>query len=88
MVHEHLPDPISEYISKPSEDYFSKIEGRIFISEHTNIQVLKQFKNKIYCNPESVRQTRDNNQKTAFAIVGNNNIKILRTACDMEKYFS
>jgi len=50
IVHGGWSDPIDEYIKEPSEDYFSKIVGKIFMSGHTHIQVLKQYGDKTYCN--------------------------------------
>jgi len=87
MVHGGWSDPIDEYIREPSEDYFSKITGKKFMSGHTHIQVLKYYGEKTYCNPGSVGQPRDNNPKAAFAIVQNNNISLHRVEYDMEKVF-
>ncbi len=87
MLHGGWSDPIDEYIWEPSEDYFSKIAGKIFFSGHTHIQVLEQFRDKTYCNPGSVGQPRDNNPKAAFAVVENNIISLHRVEYDMEKVF-
>ncbi|ASO06650.1 metallophosphoesterase family protein [Arenibacter algicola] len=85
MVHGGWSDPIDEYIWEPSEKYFSKIFGKIFISGHRHIQVLKQFGDKTYCNPVSVGQPRDNNPKAAFAVVENDNILLKRVDYDIDK---
>ena len=87
MLHGGWSDPIDEYIREPSEDYFSKIDGKIFMSGHTHIQVLKQYGDKTYCNPGSVGQPRDNNPKAAFAVVENNIISLHRVEYDVEKVF-
>ncbi|WP_425236712.1 metallophosphoesterase family protein [Ulvibacterium sp.] len=87
MVHGGWSNPIDEYIWEPSEDYFSKIVGKIFMSGHTHIQVLKQYRDKIYCNPGSVGQPRDNNPKAAFAVVKDDIISLHRVEYDMEKVF-
>jgi len=87
MVHGGWADPIDEYLREPSEEYFSRIAGEIFMSGHTHVQILKKFKEKIYCNPGSVGQPRDNNPKAAFAIVENENISLHRVEYDMEKVF-
>jgi len=87
MVHGGWSDPIDEYVREPSEDYFSKIAGKIFMSGHTHIQILRQFGDKTYCNPGSVGQPRDNNPKAAFAVVENNIISLHRVEYDMEKVF-
>ena len=85
MVHGGWSDPIDEYIRDPSEKYFSKISGKIFMSGHTHIQVLKQYGDKTYCNPGSVGQPRDQNPKAAFAIVDNDSILLRRVDYDIDK---
>lgn len=66
MVHGSFTNPIDEYFT-PNEEYFDNISGEYFVSGHSHIQILKQFKNKIYCNPGSVGQPRDNNPCAAFS---------------------
>ncbi len=39
MVHGGWADPIDEYL-QPSEEYFSRIKGEIFMSGHTHVQIL------------------------------------------------
>ena len=87
MVHGGWSDPIDEYLRKPSEEYFSKIKGKIFMSGHTHIQTLQVYKDKMYCNPGSVGQPRDHNPKAAFATIENENISLHRVDYDMDKVF-
>ncbi len=87
MVHGGWTDPIDEYLLEPTEEYFSKIPGKIFMSGHTHIQSLIKFGGKTYCNPGSVGQPRDNNPKAAFAVFENGNISLHRVEYDMEKVF-
>jgi putative phosphoesterase len=87
MVHGGWGDPIDEYIFEPKEEYFNQIEGQIFVSGHTHIQILKKFKDKIYLNPGSVGMPRDNNPRSAFAIIEGNNITLNRLEYNMEKVF-
>ena len=49
MVHGGWKNPIDEYVN-PTEDYFCRINGKLFISGHTHVQRIEKFKNKIYCN--------------------------------------
>jgi predicted phosphodiesterase len=86
MVHGGWEDPIDEYIT-PSEEYFSGIDGEIFVSGHTHVQTLKIFNQKIYCNPGSVGQPRDNDPRAAFATYDDGMISLHRVAYDMEKVF-
>lgn len=87
MVHGGWTDPIDEYLYEPSEDYFNKIEGEIFISGHTHIQQLHKYTNKIYCNPGSVGMPRDNDPRAAYAIINDNEITLKRVEYDIEKVF-
>jgi putative phosphoesterase len=85
MVHGGWADPIDEYL-QPSEEYFERIEGEIFISGHTHIQTLEEYKNKTYCNPGSVGQPRDNDPRAAFAVY-DGNITLHRVEYNMQVVF-
>jgi putative phosphoesterase len=87
MVHGGWADPIDEYLLEPNADYFSKIEGQIFVSGHTHIQSLHKFNDKIYCNPGSVGQPRDGDPRAAFAVY-DDEITLHRVEYDMQKVFS
>jgi putative phosphoesterase len=87
MVHGGWTDPIDEYLYELNEDYFNKIDGDIFISGHTHIQQLVKFTNKVYCNPGSVGMPRDNDPRSAFALIDNGMISLMRVEYDMEKVF-
>lgn len=67
MVHGGWADPIDEYV-QPSQEYFSRINGEIFVSGHTHIQILQQYNHKTFCNPGSVGQPRDNDPRAAFTV--------------------
>ena len=86
MVHGGWADPIDEYL-EPSEAYFSKVEGKIFISGHTHIQQVRFYSGKTYCNPGSVGQPRDNDPRAAFAVLSNGKFELHRTTYNMEKVF-
>lgn len=86
MVHGGWADPIDEYILEPSEEYFAKIEGEIFMSGHTHIQSLNKFGAKIYCNPGSVGMPRDNDPRAAFAVF-DGELALHRVEYDIEKVF-
>jgi putative phosphoesterase len=88
LLHGGWTDPIDEYLREPVEEYFSKIEGEIFISGHTHIQSLFHFNNnKTYCNPGSVGQPRDNDPRAAFAVLENKDITLHRVEYNMQKVF-
>jgi putative phosphoesterase len=80
-------DPVDEYLQEPSQEYFEKIEGNYFCSGHTHIQRLEKYNDKIYCNPGSVGQPRDADNRAAFATWDreNSDFKLHRVEYDFEK---
>ena len=86
MVHGGWADPLDEYF-EPTEKYFSKVIGRVFVSGHTHKQQLKYFKEKIYCNPGSVGQPRDNDPRSAFAVYEDYKFKLYRINYNYNKVF-
>ena len=86
IVHGGWTDPIDEYL-KPTQEYFEKLLGEIFVSGHTHIQTLQKFGNKTYCNPGSVGQPRDGDPRAAFAIYDGNNFELHRVEYDMQRVF-
>ncbi|MFJ3058893.1 metallophosphoesterase family protein [Herbaspirillum sp. NPDC087042] len=87
LVHGGWADPIDEYL-KPSQEYFARIEGSIFVSGHTHIQTLQHFGEKTYCNPGSVGQPRDGDPRAAFAVWEDGEITLHRVHYDFEKVFA
>ena len=86
MVHGGWSDPLDEYL-KPSQDYFDRLEGNIFLTGHTHFQELRHFGNKIYCNPGSVGQPRDGNPKAAFAVYNGSDFEMYRVEYDIQRVF-
>ncbi len=86
MLHGGWSDPIDEYLLEPTEAYFAKISGTVFVSGHTHIQTLQQFDEKTYCNPGSVGMPRDNDPRAAFAVY-DGEFSLHRVEYDMEKVF-
>jgi putative phosphoesterase len=86
MVHGGWSNPIDEYILEPKEEYFSKINGEIFISGHTHMQTIIKFGGKTYCNPGSVGQPRDNDPRAAFCVY-DGEITAYRVEYDKQKVF-
>ena len=84
MVHGSWTNPIDEYF-EPSEEYISKLDGKLFFSGHTHVQRLDIFGDKKYCNPGSVGQPRDYNPKAAFATLDGDAIFLHRVEYDIEK---
>ncbi|SFL45299.1 metallophosphoesterase family protein [Pelosinus propionicus] len=84
MVHGGWCDPIDEYLD-PQEEYFARITGKYFMSGHTHIQAIRKFGDKIYCNPGSVGQPRDNNPESAFATFDGENFFLHRVKYDVDQ---
>lgn len=84
MVHGGLYNPIDEYLV-PSEEYFLPIDAKYFVSGHTHVQRVDVFNDKIYCNPGSVGQPRDNNPDAAFAVFDGQEFKTFRVPYDIDK---
>ena len=84
LVHGGWNNPIDEYIVL-SEEYFESIPDTFFASGHTHKQMIKQFGKKVYCNPGSVGQPRDGNNKAAFAVFDGKNFELLRTDYDIDE---
>ncbi|MDE5640020.1 MAG: metallophosphatase family protein [Odoribacter sp.] len=77
MVHGGWKNPIDEYL-EPSQEYFSAIRGRFFASGHTHIQRVEDYDDKVYCNPGSVGQPRDGDNRAAFATFDSGSFKLYR----------
>lgn len=81
VVHGGWIDPLDEYFV-PSASYFSSLNGSVFASGHTHVQLAWE-ENKKYCNPGSVGQPRDGNPAAAFAIWDGEHFKSHRIAYDI-----
>ncbi len=84
LVHGGWANPIDEYL-EPSAEYFAQVEGKFFASGHSHIQQLHIFNDKIYCNPGSVGQPRDENPMAAFATFDGAKFELHRVEYDIEK---
>ena len=85
MVHGGWTDPIDEYLTQPTDEYFAKVKGKNFSSGHTHIQRIEDFGNKLYCNPGSVGQPRDGDRRAAFATWDGNKFELHRVDYDFKK---
>lgn len=84
MVHGGWMNPIDEYL-EPEKGYFEDIEGLYFASGHTHVQRVDTFGNKMYCNPGSVGQPRDGDNRAAFAVFDGERFYLHRVSYDYEK---
>jgi len=86
VVHGGWTDPLDEYVT-PTEAYFEKVEGEIFVSGHTHVQRVEHFAQKVYCNPGSVGQPRDGDPRAAFAVFDGSRFTLHRVEYDMQVVF-
>lgn len=84
LVHGGWNDPLEEYLY-PSDDYFEKYSNKYFASGHTHKQLVKQFGDKVYCNPGSVGQPRDKNYMSSFATFDGKNFELHRVDYNVDK---
>ena len=84
MVHGGWCDAIDEYLVEPKQEYFERLQGRYFTSGHVHIQRVLSFGAKIYCNPGSVGQPRDDNPSAAFATFDGNRFELHRVDYDID----
>lgn len=84
MVHGGWSNPIDEYLV-PSEEYFSALEGSVFVSGHTHIPTILKFDDSVYCNPGSVGQPRDSDPRASFAVFSDGDFRIERVPYDIDK---
>ncbi|WP_083208557.1 metallophosphoesterase family protein [Mycobacterium malmoense] len=84
MVHGGWVNPLDEYLREPNEVYFSKVGGKYFASGHTHLPRIDDYGTKIYCNPGSVGQPRDGDNRSSFATWDGATFEIHRVAYDYE----
>ena len=83
MVHGGWKNPIDEYLD-PKAEYFQIIDGSLFASGHTHIQRIENYGDKSYCNPGSVGQPRDGDNRAAFATFDGRDFQLYRVPYDIE----
>lgn len=84
IVHGGWNNPIDEYLL-PTKEYFDAILGSYFASGHTHKQTIMNYGDKVYCNPGSVGQPRDGNNKAAFATFNGEKFELLRVGYDIDE---
>lgn len=86
-MHGGLNDFVDEYVDKFDFE-LAKIKFphvKIFLSGHTHKQVIQKSDTQIYCNPGSVGQPRDYNNKAAYAIIRDSEVSLHRVSYDIDK---
>lgn len=83
IVHGGWMDHIDEYL-EPSDEYFSKLGNGYYVSGHNHVQRLLELKDGGYCNPGSVGQPRDGDNRAAFAVFNEGKFELYRVEYDYE----
>ncbi len=80
MVHgSFLENGMDNYLYTINNDMFTTFKEKYFFAGHTHVQVLLNLdKNRFFCNPGSVGQPRDGDNRTAYAIINNDAIELIR----------
>jgi predicted phosphodiesterase len=84
-VHGGWRDPLDEYVTVATEDYFKGRGARYFFSGHTHIQSLRMYGGLCHCNPGSVGQPRDHDPRAAFALFDGERIDLRRVRYDVDR---
>ena len=86
MRHGGWNDPIDEYIEEFDFNAVKKLPYNIYCSGHSHIQFMQKQEGRIYFNPGSVGQPRDNLPSAAFALIDDNgNIELKRISYCIDK---
>ena len=84
MVHGGWNNPIDEYLTELSSDYFAERPFDYFFCGHTHVQFLHEFEpGRFFCNPGSVGQPRDGNPDAAYATMYDGVIALHRIKYDI-----
>jgi predicted phosphodiesterase len=83
LVHGGWNNPIDEYLTELSDEYFDAVSGKFFASGHTHKQLKKAFGEKKYCNPGSVGQPRDGDPRSGFALFDGNDFDLMRATYEV-----
>ncbi|MEK1938728.1 MAG: metallophosphoesterase family protein [Pseudomonas sp.] len=83
FVHGGWEDPRDQYIYRVSRELLAG-DYRFYFSGHTHVQIVVELGAKTYCNPGSVGQPRDGDNRAAFAIFDGEQIQLQRVAYDID----
>lgn len=83
MVHGGWNNPIDEYI-EPVCEYFIGLNGNYFVSGHSHIQCIYKHDGLTYCNPGSVGQPRDGDNRAAFVTFDGEEFVMHRVVYDID----
>lgn len=86
-VHGGWDDPVDEYVVDFDFDkLLQRFPGcKLFLSGHTHIQKIQRQGDCVYFNPGSVGQPRDHDPRAAFGIIDDGEVRLFRTAYDIDR---
>lgn len=77
-------DVLDEYVN-PNYEYFKDLQQRYFCSGHTHRPLVLDYNDKVYCNPGSVGQPRDNDCRASYALFDSSQFEIIRVEYDIQQ---
>jgi len=86
MVHGSFSENgMDNYLYTINNDMFATFKEKYFFAGHTHVQTLIGLdKNRLFCNPGSVGQPRDGDHRSAYAIINNDAIELIRLKYDID----
>ena len=84
LVHGGWIDPLDEYLTDVSREYFANERAAYFFSGHTHVQSLSLLDGICHCNPGSVGQPRDADVRAAFALFDGEKVYLKRVDYDID----
>ena len=84
FLHGGPNNPQDQYLYSVSKDIFPDGINTLF-SGHTHVQILAKFDNKKYCNPGSVGQPRDGDNRAAYATLMDGDVSLHRVSYDIDE---
>ena len=84
FVHGGPDDPVDQYIYRVSRDLFKDGVRRMFVG-HTHVQTILELDERVFCNPGSVGQPRDNDPRSGYALVTPSSVELVRVPYDIAR---
>lgn len=86
MVHGSFSENgMDDYLHTINNDIFANFKEKYFFAGHTHVQTLIALdKNRFFCNPGSVGQPRDGDNRAAYAIINDDAIELIRLEYDID----
>ncbi|MCL0075147.1 metallophosphatase family protein [Thermodesulfovibrionales bacterium] len=85
FTHGGWQDPLNQYLYQVSLSQHIPLGAINLFTGHTHVQTLIEFGEQRYCNPGSVGQPRDGDNRAAFAVLSGYDIRLHRVEYDIDQ---